>query len=481
MRESSRIGINLIALLFSRFTGMALALVQSGIIFRALTLERTGQFGFAQGYASLFTVFATVGIQRLLMRDIARDHSIAWSYVWAAEAVILALSVTVFCIVTGALLLVERNPQVIWAVAAAGVWVIVIWAIQQPLESLLIAKERMVLLSVANVAGGVLRLFLVFLVVRRVPTGAAAHGAIALANLLDLVLCFMFCVMAGGWERPRLRISLAVHHVRESIPFVTAALCSIIYFKSDISILKFMRGDEAAGLYTPAVRLMEPLMMVAGLWGTAVFPALCRFSHTAADRYEQLKKTSLRLALMAAFPMAVGIAILAEPIIRLLTGARAAEYVESVLLLRMLCVALPLFYLNGVTQEFLYSAHRNWVVVGSYAAAAFVSVCGNVVLIPLFEVRAVGVVAIATNLCVSIILVAVMAREFASMKLVMLTAKTAAACVVMGAIAHVLIPLSLVASVVGGAAVYVFLQAVLKTLNTEERTMLNRILRRTTR
>ncbi|HEO71960.1 MAG TPA: hypothetical protein ENN80_11910, partial [Candidatus Hydrogenedentes bacterium] len=57
--ESSRIGANLIALVAARFATLAMTLVQMGIIFRTLGVEKSGQFVFAIGYASLFTVFAT--------------------------------------------------------------------------------------------------------------------------------------------------------------------------------------------------------------------------------------------------------------------------------------------------------------------------------------------------------------------------------------------------------------------------------------
>jgi len=239
-----------------------------------------------------------------------------------------------------------------------------------------------------------------------------------------------------------------------------------------MAILKWRLGETAAGIYTPAQRIMEPLLMVAGIWGTAVFPALCRYSVDDPDSYARLKKTSARLALLVAFPAGFGIAFLAEPIMALLTGENPADIAETVLVLRLLCVVTPFFYLNGVSQEFLYSAHRNWFVVGSYGCAAAVSVTMNVLLIPRWGVPAVAVTAIAANLCVSAAFVRGMHREYGAMGLAGLVARTVLACAAMGVAAYVLAPVSLVLAVAAGGVVYLVLQVALKTLTAEERRLL---------
>ncbi|EFK96634.1 Polysaccharide biosynthesis protein, partial [sediment metagenome] len=120
LHESSRIGLNASALLLSRFLGLALGLIQSGLIFRALGVDGTGQFGFALGYASLFTVFATLGIHRLLMRDISRDPNLAGAYLWTAELVVGVLSLLVFAMVVASTLLIDQGPQVRLAIAMAA-------------------------------------------------------------------------------------------------------------------------------------------------------------------------------------------------------------------------------------------------------------------------------------------------------------------------------------------------------------------------
>ena len=472
MRESSRIGLNLVSLVVSRVLCLALSLVQMGIIFRSLGVDGSGQFGFALGYTSLFTVFATLGIQRLLVRDIARDPGIAWTYVWSAVGVMALLSAAVVIVIWGSIHFIEANPMVRAAVMMASVSVIVIWALQSPFDALLMARERMVLLAAVNLVSGTARLMFTYYILRIAPTSAMAHAGIALGNAIGFVLCVACAMRVAGWERPHFRLGLAVTQIRESTPFTIAMFLSLIYFKSDMSILKWLDGESAAGIYTAVQRLMEPLLMIAGIWGTAVFPALCRFSVNAPDNYTRLMKTSARLALLVAFPMAFGIAALAGPIVALLTGARASEFADSVLVLQILCGMVPLFYLNGVAQEFLYSSQRNWYVVAAYGLAAAVSLLGNLLLIPVLGVHVVAWVAVISNLAVSVMFVYGMRTQYGTMGLPSLTGKTFIACSVMAGVAYALSGVSLVAAIAAGGIVYLAVQAALRTLTREESTLI---------
>jgi O-antigen/teichoic acid export membrane protein len=253
------------------------------------------------------------------------------------------------------------------------------------------------------------------------------------------------------------------------MPFTIAACLSMVYFKADMSILDWLTDDASTGIYTYAQRIMEPLLMIAGIWGVAVFPALCRFSIQASDHHSRLMKTSARLVLLVAFPMAFGIAILARPIVALLTGAGPAEVGETVFVLRLLCIVTPFFYLNSVGQEFLYSTHRNWSVVVAYAVGSVISVAGNFLLIPKYRVPGVAMTAIAANAAISVIFVMGMRSEYGAMGLIRLVSKTLAACVVMAAIAYILAGISLAVSILFAGMAYLALQTIFRTLDPEER------------
>ncbi len=479
--SASRVGMNLGALVIARVAGLALSLIQSGIIFRSLSvdnaLDETGVFGYTLAFASFFTVFATFGIQRLLVRDIARDPSIAWTQAWTALGTITLLSLLCLGAIGLSLVLVNEPFGTVQAALLAGASVVFLWAVQQPFESLLVARERMGLVALVYFIVSVLKLASVFVVMRGLHTAAAAHGAILIANAIGFVVMAAIVFRVCGWERPRFRPALAMAQVQECLPFAAAMLFSLAYFKSDMLMLRHLADEAAAGQYTPAQRLMEPLLMVAALWGTAVFPALCRLAHTAEDQYRQLKTSSVRMALIAAFPMAAGLALLAEPVVALLAGD-ADLFHEAVGVLRILACVVPFFYLNSLGQEFFYAAHRNGFVVVCYAAAAAVSIGGNLIAIPLLGVAGVGGVALAANGLISVLFLAAMRRELGGMHLPTLIAKIAAACAGMGVVTWIAAPYSLVGGVIAGGVVYAALIWILRAFNPLEQGLVDALLLR---
>lgn len=471
---TARVGMNAALLVLSRVAGLAMAMVQSGLIFRALSLEGQGQFGAALGFASFFTVFATLGIQRLLVREIARDATHAWDQVWTSLVVTGSLS----SLCLGAIWVAQSGTGLQSAAFWAGFSVVFIWALQQPFESMLVARERMGLIATMNIAVGAVKVVLVYGLLGRMsqdglPTASAsqAHAILAIANGLGLLLCALAAVRVCGWQHPHLRLGAAVAQVRECIPFTAAMLCSWVYFKSDIVLLEWLRGERDAGLYAPPQRLMEPLLMVASLWGTAVFPALCRLTHTDTTQLQTLKATSVRLAVLLACPMALGLAVLARPLMLLLTGEDPALG-EYALLLQILCCVVPFFYFNSIGQELLYAARRNWYVVGGLLAAALVSVAGNALVIPRLGAVGLAGVAVASNLTVSLVLGFGLRRELEAARLASLAWRTVLACVVMGVAAWFVAPWSLMMAIVTGVLVYGAMHGVLSTLNALEREML---------
>jgi hypothetical protein len=99
--------------------------------------------------------------------------------------------------------------------------------------------------------------------------------------------------------------------------------------------------------------------------------------------------------------------------------------------------------------------------------------------IPLFGIRAIGGIAIAANLCVSVLFLCALYRELGSVKLLTLIVKTTLACLAMTFAVYVLSGWSLVTRILAGAALYVSAQLALRTLEPNERRMLWGMLRRT--
>ena len=98
--------------------------------------------------------------------------------------------------------------------------------------------------------------------------------------------------------------------------------------------------------------------------------------------HKRSQRLALRVLLQVAFPLAAGIALLAEPIVAVVGGR---DYLpDSAIALAILICYLPLSYANGLTQYMLIAAGRQRLLTGAFVAALIFNLAANLVLIPRF-------------------------------------------------------------------------------------------------
>ena len=163
----------------------------------------------------------------------------------------------------------------------------------------------------------------------------------------------------GGWwaDNPHLNKVL-----RLFIPGILgAALFQINILVT--RLLAFSLSDAATGLLYIANRLIElPLGLFGIAIATVVFPELS--AHQArgeTDRFSASFAKGLRLTLAISFPAALGLGLLAEPILAMLFQwglFRAEDVVEAAPVLRMAAWGLPFFAASTLLTRAWYAIQR---------------------------------------------------------------------------------------------------------------------------
>ena len=216
--------------------------------------------------------------------------------------------------------------------------------------------------------------------------GATAPlGLVSPEMVLGLVLFSV--VLSAGWCLAKLRrdlpgpVAWSAGGLRMGLGYgVRAYLGSLFAFlvlKSDILLVKYLRGASETGYYAIAVGLADILMMLPSVVGTVLFPRLAA-APDVATKWALARRV---LAWMApAVPLALGATLLAaRPLIRFAYGsAFAPSYVAVAWLLPGIgCLAI-----NTVFMNLFASCGMPLVVTLSPLAALVVNVALNLVLVP---------------------------------------------------------------------------------------------------
>jgi O-antigen/teichoic acid export membrane protein len=178
--------------------------------------------------------------------------------------------------------------------------------------------------------------------------------------------------------------------LRESWPLFLNQLLQGLFFKVDALLLPGLASTAAAGVYAAAYKVSEGAGIISSSFTLALFPRLSRNTDLT-----HAYRLALRLLLQVAFPLATGIALLAEPIVAIVGGRDFLP--DSAIALAILICYLPLSYANGLTQYVLIAAGRQRLLTGAFLAALVFNLVANGLLIPRFGYVAAAWVTVASE------------------------------------------------------------------------------------
>ena len=245
------------------------------------------------------------------------------------------------------------------------------------LQNLLIGLQRMRTYNIIDLTTRVLAVLLVAV--------TALLGIVSPEVIFGLTLTTV--TLSSIWAFLRLRALFAAS-MRPSWPVLrqglgyglrayASGLFAFLVLKSDVVLVKYLRGATETGYYSIAVSLADLLLMLPMVVGTVLFPRLA----AAADLRDRWRLTRRVLVVMApAIPVALLVTLFAtRPLIRLAYGPAFEAAVPAVawLLPGIGCMAI-----NMVLMNFFGSCGNPAIVVVSPLLALVVNVAANLVVIP---------------------------------------------------------------------------------------------------
>lgn len=371
-------GGNLVSLGAIQVFRLVSSLAINVMVMRGLGVEGFGIYGYVNTLVGLAAFGSSMGMDRLLKREIARNEGAAGRYLATALAASSLLSV------------------------ATGV-VILAWAWGMDGRSLVIASAGLAAFGLALQTLAIVPVSY-FHAIRRMKLGvpANAYGRLALVAATGVFLLLDFDVLAvfGAqvldaalalailWYTFRKlgKITLAttwteiVELLAVSIPFGLNALFVSVYLTVDVILVQLAWGDAEVGLYRGAVMLLTLLTIVAETLSTGIFPRMATHLGKPAAAGAELAFAS-RILLALAVPAAVGGMMTAEPLMVLFGGQAFASSAAPFILMAPL---LPFRFLSNGAGMTLSALDKQGDRTRGALIAAVLNVAVNMYVIPLY-------------------------------------------------------------------------------------------------
>ncbi len=376
----SRVAANAVYLLATNVYRVLLNMAIFFVIARLLGTEELGRYAFALSYATLFSVAADLGLNDLIIRQVAVNKEEGPLYFTVAVAVKLVMGVVVTA-ATAVTIGVSGKPTAVQElVLAAALTTSLVAGVETVVVAFFYAYERMSYVLIL----GVMRVTLNAVV----GIGAAVAGFGARGILWGfLAVEALVAAFAFYWARRRLGIRFVRPPARvfpsilwRSLPFGLNGIFITVYMQLHYSLLSFFAGDAATGVYAAAAKLVTFLGFIPSALTQALYPYLSRL---AADGTGPRGPAagSIRYLALISFPAALYLFLRAGAVVDLAYGA---GYGGASQLLAVLALTLPFVFASYPAAVALNAVRReraNTVVAGGGAA---VNVAVNLILIPLW-------------------------------------------------------------------------------------------------
>lgn len=359
--------------------GRLASLALFAVVARKLGENGLGAFVFAVAYLGFVMVVVDLGLDRYILRAIARDRTSADHLFFNVIALKLALAVPLFALGLLGLRLAGYSAQDQATTLALTVGVLAD-SIARTQAAIFSAHERGGPPSVADAVQRICSAGLGIVVLQ------AGYGVVAVAlsysagSAIGVVIGFVLLHRTIGIP------ARAVSHRRwrklttASVPFAAQDTFSILLARMDTLILSVIATQAAVGRYGAAYRLFESTFFITYAL-TGAFSAM--YTYLGPDSDPPLRfvfQRSLKLALVLLMPVAVAFLVLAGPICRLIYGAAFAAAEP----LRVLAPGVVLMGMVTLGVSLLVSRENPRRMIPLAAAMAGLNIALNLLLIPLY-------------------------------------------------------------------------------------------------
>lgn len=386
-------------LLLDKFVRMGLGLLVSAWVARYLGPTQYGELAFVLAYLAFFQAICTLGMDSLVVRDIAKNNNSASETL----GTVFTLRIITGCIcwilaVSGMALLNGWNDKSVYITGLAGATLVFqaadtvdLWFQSQSQNR----RTVIVKLSAYIVSNG-LKVILIL-------SGAsllAFSGMIALetfAVAIGLIYAYRRYPCPEPWRKIKQR---AYTLLSESWPFIISGLSIVLYMRIDQLMIKNYLGETELGIYAAVLPLAVIWQFIPMTLSVSLAPMVAESKNQGNDVFYKTLGHVFRLFAILGWLVCIPIAILSHFIVNLLFGD---IYISGSTVLTII-VFTNLFINMGVAQSlWIVNEGKSKLSLYKTIMGAITCLVSNIILIPLYGIIGAAISAVLAQMVSTIL------------------------------------------------------------------------------
>jgi len=374
----------------------AISFVYFFILSSNLTPGKLGAYTGMLAVASLASIGMDLGLTPLLTREAAKDEDLAarkLRAVYSIKAPLVLVTLVALWIIAPIMIELTKTEMILLAgaslIISLDAFTSGAYAILRARQNVNVESRAILIFQTTVLAGGVTALFLthdIVFIMTALVFGSTVNAAYTISRMRKIV----GQGIAPDFDRIAMRETVA-----QMPAFASAGIFTKIYQQADVVLLRALSGTHAVGLYSIPAKITTALQtLIPGAFSAAVYPTMSNYAHTDRSRLASLFGYTFGVLYMLSLPIGLFLALLAEPILRLVWP----QYVAIAPAMQLMLLAVPFLFLPYATSSLLNATgreKRNSVNRGIMTA---VSVAMNVALIPFLGVEGAAAAFLVANM-----------------------------------------------------------------------------------
>ncbi|MFH1192473.1 MAG: flippase [bacterium] len=358
-----------------------IAFIYFAVISRMIGPDNLGKYTFALSFTAIFAIFIDIGLEKVLIRESAKNLENAQNYFSNALGIkipLLFLVAFVIFIITK----LQPYPLITKQLIYIAVFIMAFDSFILTMECIIRGNQTLKYESISIVSYQVITMI--------IGIGGLLLGrsikvlVIALLTASIFRFFFTFIILIKKYKiYPKITYDKDIIKflLKTIVPFAIAGLFLRIYTCADSILLYYLKGDIAVGFYSVPYRATAAFQFIPMAFVATLLPALSLFYVSSKDLLKRTFEKSLFFLTIISIPISFGIIALSKEIIIKFFGV---AYTPSILALQILMTTLFFMFLDFPCGTLLNASNNEKINTYLMGGAMVINIISNLILIPRF-------------------------------------------------------------------------------------------------
>jgi O-antigen/teichoic acid export membrane protein len=346
---------------------------------RYLGADGFGIISLALSLSAIFGVFVDMGLNTLMIREIARDRTLSHKFISNNAIIKVFLSILTFGMLALAVNIIGYNllvSNIIYLITLS----VIITSFSGVFTAIFQANEKMEYLSVTNIISSFILLSGILLGIYFGFNILYFAYVYVVSSMVVFILSLIIYLLKFSKIKLEIDLRFWTPTLKEAWPFGVIFLSGMLYTYVDSIMLSILKGTLAVGWYSAVYRLMYIALILPTAINIAVFPVMSRlYSDSSKESLTLLYERYFKYMIIIGIPIGFATTLLAKDIILFLYGP---GFAESVIVLQILVWAIVFTFAGAAYNQLLQSTNKQLIITKISLVCLVINIILNLILIP---------------------------------------------------------------------------------------------------